>query len=81
MRDLLTKYRMKNSSIYLQSLDDGRPILLGYYEYYGQDDRAKMARLAKEQRNIDWLAVTGPMQVPLSGHTSWAQMEEVYRND
>ena len=81
VRDLLSKYHMKNFSIYLQKLDDGKPYLFGYYEYDGQDYEADMARLAKEQRNIDWLAVTDALQVPLRGHTTWAQMEEVYHND
>ena len=81
VRDLLTKYHMKNFSIFLQKLDDGRPVLFGYYEYDGEDYAADMARLAKEQRNIDWLAVTDPMQVPLRGYASWAQMEQVYHND
>lgn len=81
VRDLLTKYHMKNFSIYLQKMDDGRPVLFGYYEYDGEDYDADMARIAKEQRNIDWLAVTDPMQVPLRGAKTWTQMEEVYHNN
>lgn len=81
VRDLLSKYHMKNFSIYMQKLNDGKPYLFGYYEYDGPDYDADMARLAKEQRNADWLAVTDPMQVPLRGYTTWAQMEQVYHND
>jgi len=81
VRDLLSKYHMKNFSIYVQKLDDGKPYLFGYYEYDGQDYDGDMARLAREQRNMDWLRVTDPMQVPLGGHTTWAPMEEVYHND
>ena len=81
VRELLSKYHMKNFSIYMQKLDDGKPYLFGYYEYDGPDYGADMARLAKEQRNADWLAVTDPMQVPLRGYTTWAQMELVYHND
>ena len=81
VRDLLSKYHMRNFSIYMQKLDDGKPYLFGYYEYDGPDYGADMARLAKEQRNADWLAVTDPMQVPLRGYTTWAQMEQVYHND
>ena len=81
VRELLSKYHMKNFSIYMQKLDDGKPYLFGYYEYDGPDYDADMARLAKEQRNADWLAVTDPMQLPLRGYTTWAQMEQVYHND
>ena len=80
VRDLLSKYHMRNFSIFLQTLDDGKPYLFGYYEYDGKDYEGDMARLAREQRNIDWLATTDPMQVPLRGHTTWTPMEEVYHN-
>jgi L-rhamnose mutarotase len=81
VRDLLSKYHMRDFSIYLRNLDDGKPYLFAYYEYDGRDYDGDMARLAREQRNIDWLAVTDSMQVPLAGQKTWTQMEEVYHND
>jgi L-rhamnose mutarotase len=72
---------MKNFSIYLRQLDDGGYYLFGYYEYDGADYEGDMAKLAAEKRNIEWLSVTGPMQKPLRGEKTWAQMEEVYHND
>jgi L-rhamnose mutarotase len=72
---------MRNFSIYLQKLDDGKSYLFAYYEYDGRDHDGDMARLARDQRNIDWLAVTDLMQVPLGGQKTWVQMEEVYHND
>jgi L-rhamnose mutarotase len=81
VRDLLGKYHMKNFSIYLHPLDDGRYYLFGYYEYVGSDYQGDMAKLAVEKRNIDWLSVTDPMQIPLRGQKAWAQMEEVYHNE
>jgi hypothetical protein len=36
VRDLLTKYHMKNFSIYLQQID-GKWYEFGYYEYTGKD--------------------------------------------
>jgi len=80
VRDLLSKYHMKNFSIYLRQLDDGRYYLFGYYEYDGVDYRSDMAMLAAEQRNKNWLSVTDPMQIPLPGQEGWATMEEVYHN-
>ena len=81
VRDLLSKYHMKNFSIYLRRLDDGNDYLFGYYDYDGSDYDGDMARLAAEKRNIAWLALTDPLQKPLRGEKSWAQMEELYHND
>ena len=80
VRDLLTKYHMRNFSIYLQQLDDGTYYLFGYYEYTGTDYKADMAKLATEPRNQKWLSVTDTMQIPLSGEKSWTKMQEVYHN-
>jgi L-rhamnose mutarotase len=81
VRDLLSRYHMKNFSIYLQQLDDGKYYLFGYYEYDGGDYDGDMAKLAAEKRNIEWLKITDPMQIPLRGRNSWTQMEEVYHLD
>jgi L-rhamnose mutarotase len=80
VRDLLTKYHMRNFSIYLHEID-GRYYEFGYYEYTGNDFEADMAKLAEEPRNKEWLSVCDPMQIPLKGYKSWAEMEEVYHND
>jgi L-rhamnose mutarotase len=40
-----------------------------------------MAKLDAEERNIEWLKICDPMQIPLKGHKSWAMMEEVFHND
>ncbi len=80
VRDLLTKYHMHNFSIYLQEID-GKYYEFGYYEYTGKDFEADMAKLDAESRNKEWLSICDPMQVPLKGYKSWAEMELVYRND
>lgn len=80
VRDLLTKYHMHNFSIYIHQFDDGKNYLFGYYEYTGSDYKADMDKLAAESRNQQWLAVTGPMQIPLPGENSWAMMDEAYHN-
>jgi L-rhamnose mutarotase len=79
VRDLLTKYNMHNFSIFLHEID-GKFYEFGYYEYTGKDFETDMAKLDKEQRNIDWLKVCDPMQIPLKGEKSWAVMEEIYHN-
>lgn len=81
VRDLLTRANMKNFSIFVRELDDGRPYLFGYYEYVGPDFEADMKWLSEQPRNHEWLAVTDAMQAPLKGQSGWATMREVYHND
>jgi L-rhamnose mutarotase len=81
VRDLLIKANMRNFSIFLHQLDDGNWYEFGYYEYTGDDFEADMAKLDKHPRNIEWLKICDPMQVPLDGYEGWAEMEQVYFND
>ncbi len=80
VRDLLTKANMHNFSIFLHQLDDGNWYEFGYYEYTGNDFKADMDELSKHPRNIEWLKICDPMQVPLNGYEGWAEMEQVYYN-
>lgn len=80
VRDLLSKYNMRNFSIFLHRLDDGNYYEFGYYEYVGEDFEEDMRKLAAEPRNQAWLEVCDPMQIPLQGHESWVEMEQVYYN-
>jgi len=80
VRDLLVKANMRNFCIFLHQFDDGNDYEFGYYEYHGDDFESDMANLAKEDRNIEWLKVCDPMQVPLDGYEGWAEMEQVYHN-
>jgi len=81
VRDLLVKYNIRNFSIYLQRLDDGKYYLFAYYEYVGNDYAADMAKLDAEPRNIAWLKMTDACQIPLAGEPSWATMEELFYNE
>jgi L-rhamnose mutarotase len=81
VRELLIEANMRNFSIFLHQLDDGNWYEFGYYEYTGDDFEADMAKLDKHPRNIEWLKVCDPMQIPLEGNDSWAEMEQVYYND
>lgn len=81
VRDLLRNAHMRNFSIFVTRLADGKLYLFGYYEYDGADYEADMAALDSEERNKAWLALTGPMQIPLPGQTGWKVMDEVYHND
>jgi L-rhamnose mutarotase len=79
VRDLLSKYHLRNFSIFLHQVA-GRWLEFGYYEYHGEDFEADMAALAAEPRNQDWLVRCDPMQAPLENETGWAMMEQVYFN-
>jgi L-rhamnose mutarotase len=81
VRDLLSAANIRNFSIYLTRLPDGKNYLFGYYEYAGEDFDGDMARLQAEPRNGEWLAMCDPMQIPFPGETSWKEMDVVYRND
>ena len=79
VRDLLSKYHMRNFSIYLEQIGD-QWYEFGYYEYTGTDYDGDMARLARERRNVAWLEMCDPMQIPLPGREGWKVMERVYFN-
>jgi L-rhamnose mutarotase len=78
VRDLLVAAGIRNFSIFLQRLPDGRHYEFAYYEYVGADYAADMARLAAELRNRAWLDICDPMQVPLPGSASWTEMERIF---
>lgn len=80
VRDLLNDAHIRNFSIFLARLADGKPYLFGYYEYDGADYAADMARLESNPRNRSWIDMTAPMQIPLPGETAWKVMEPVYYN-
>jgi L-rhamnose mutarotase len=81
VRDLLIEANLRNFSIFLHQLDDGNWYEFGYYEYTGDDFEGDMARLDKHPRNVEWLKICDPMQIPLQGFEGWAVMEQVYYND
>ena len=79
VRDLLSRFHLRNFSIFLHQVA-GRWLEFGYYEYHGENFEADMAALAAEPRNREWLVRCDPMQAPLEGETGWAVMEQVYFN-
>ncbi len=80
VRDLLTKYGMRNFSIFLQELEPNKFYEFGYYEYVGKNFELDMAAMALEERTIEWLKICDPMQIPLEGNSGWKVMEQVYYN-
>ena len=80
VRHLLSKYNMRNFSIFMTQLEDGNHYEFGYWEYWGDDYEADMRKIEGEPENKAWLALCDPMQVPLEGESSWRQMERIYFN-
>jgi L-rhamnose mutarotase len=75
---------IRNYSIYLRRLDDGRHYLFAYFEYTGDDFAADMAKMAADPVTQRWWSVCMPCQQPLGGRAPnewWADMEEVFHQD
>ena len=77
--------QIRNYSIYLRTLDDGKPYLFGYFEYHGTNFAADMERMAANpatQRR--WWALCKPCQQPLANRDTddwWTPMDEVFHVD
>jgi L-rhamnose mutarotase len=81
---MIGECHIRNYSIYLRTLDDGRPYLFSYFEYTGRDFAADMAKMAADPTTQRWWSVCMPCQQPLAGRAPgewWAGMEEVFHYD
>lgn len=75
---------LRNYSIYLRKLPDGRHYLFSYFEYVGTDFAADMAKMAADPATQQWWAVNKPCHEPLPDRAPdewWAGMEEVFHLD
>ncbi len=75
---------IRNYSIYLHQLDDGKYYLFGYFEYFGEDFKADMAKMAADPVTQKWWELCEPCQIPLSNREEgqwWSNMEEVFHLD
>ncbi len=78
---MIRQCHIRNYSIYLRTLPDGRPYLFSYYEYVGRNYTADMARMAADPATQRWWEVCKPCQQPLADRGAdewWAGMEEVF---
>jgi L-rhamnose mutarotase len=76
---LITACNIRNYSIYYR---DGQ--LFAYFEYYGADFAADMARMAADPVNQRWWAECMPCQQPILTAAAgewWVNMEEVFHCD
>lgn len=81
---MIRRANIRNYSIYLRKLPDGRHYLFSYFEYVGTDFDGDMARLAADPRTQEWWKVCKPLQTPLPDRADgewWASAEEVFHCD
>jgi L-rhamnose mutarotase len=77
--DMITQCNIRNYSIYQKD-----NYLFSYFEYYGKDFKADMAKMAADPTTQKWWKVCEPCQLPLSTRAEgewWANMEEVFHQD
>jgi L-rhamnose mutarotase len=75
---------IRNYSIFLRRLPDGRHYLFSYFEYDGADFAADMAGIAADPVTQDWWKLCKPCQLPLADRADgewWAGMEEAFHAD
>ena len=81
---VIDRCNLRNYSIFLRRLPDGRDWLFAVYDYVGTDHDADMSALAADPITQRWWAETAPLQDPLPDRPTgswWAPMEEVFRHD
>lgn len=75
---------VRNYSIYLRRLADGKHYLFSYFEYTGDDFAADMAKMAADATTQRWWSVCMPCQEALNDRAPgewWAAMEEVFHTE
>lgn len=81
---MISACNIRNYTIYLRKLDDGRYTLFSYFEYTGADFAADMAKMAADPVTRKWWGVCMPCQQPLADRREgewWADMQEVFHWD
>lgn len=79
--EMIEKCNIRNYSIYLHQLDDGKYYLFSYFEYVGEDFNADMAKMAADSMTQKWWKETDPCQFAVKHRKEgewWASMEEVF---
>ncbi|MBT3376462.1 MAG: L-rhamnose mutarotase [Lentisphaerae bacterium] len=82
--DLIRESNIRNYSIYLRKLPDGKHYLFSYFEYTGNDFETDMATMAADPVTKRWWAECMPCHEPLPDRADgewWAEMEEVFHTD
>ena len=81
---MISQCNIRNYSIYLRRLPDGKHYLFSYFEYVGTDFDADMAKMAADPTTQKWWDVCKPCHNPLPNRAEgewWADMQEVFHVD
>ncbi len=84
VRKTITACHIRNYSIYLCKLPDGRHYLFGYLEYTGNDFAADIARMSADPITQEWWDVCEQCQVPHPNRPKsawWAETQEIFHQD
>ena len=79
----ITACGIRNYSIFLTRLDDGRDYLFACFEYVGTDFAADQKKMAADPATQRWWKLTDPLQEPIGTRAEgewWAAMTEVFRH-
>jgi len=82
--EMIAACHIRNYSIFLRRMPDGRLYLFSYFEYTGADFAADMAKMAADPKTQAWWTLCEPCQQPLADRAPgewWAGMEEVFHTD
>lgn len=80
----ISRCNLRNYSIFVRELDDGRPYLFSYFEYVGSDFAADMRTMSADPATKKWWALCEPCQEPLANRARdewWSQMREVFHHE
>jgi len=72
---------IRNYTIFMRALDDGRPCLFASFEYHGKNYEEDVRRMADDPATQSWWERTEPCQEPIADRAPgewWAAMEEVF---
>ena len=75
----ITECGIRNFTIFV--LGD---VIVGYYEYAGEDYEADQARMAEDPKTQEWWSYTAPCQLPFEPNSSepnWQQFDEAWHLD
>ena len=82
--EMISTCNIRNYSIFMRKLPDGKHYLFSYFEYTGNDFEGDMAEMAGDPMTQKWWDVCKPCHEPLPDREDgewWASMEEVFHWD
>ena len=80
---ILRERNLRNYSVHLRRMADGRHFLFSYFEYVGSDFAADMAKIDADADMLAWWDLCKPCLTPPDGPGGeyFAEMQEVFHMD